>query len=84
MKTICPARSSGHSRGSGSLTFTIRSARFQMSAALATISAPLRGVVLVGDAAALPGPGLDQHRVAGPRQLLDADRDHGHAVFVAS
>jgi hypothetical protein len=28
---------------------------------------PMRGVLLVGDAAALAGPRLDQHLVAGPR-----------------
>ena len=40
------------------------------------------GVLLVADAAALPRPGFDQHLVAGARQLLDADRRHGDAVFV--
>ena len=82
MKTICPACSSGHSSGSGSLTLTIRSARFQIGGGRGYDLGPVGGVLLVADAAPLPCPGLDQDLMARARQLLDADGDHGHAVFV--
>src|SRR5262249_3809231 len=39
-------------------------------------------IIFIADAAALTRPGLDQHRVPGARQLLDADRNHGHAVLI--
>src|SRR5207248_3086972 len=43
---------------------------------------PVGGVLVVGHAAAGPGPGLDEHPVPGPGQLLDPGRHHRHAVLV--
>ena len=60
----------------------MRSAFRQTSAAAATISAPWARVLLVADAAALPGAGLDEDPVARARQFLDADGHHGDAVLV--
>ena len=83
MKSVWPGRISGHSCGSGSLTFTIRSARAKISAGVATSSAPSAAYSASGMPEPTPAPRFDQHVVPGARQLLDADRQHGHAVFVA-
>ena len=82
MKSICPWRISGHSAGIGSFTFTIMSARAKISSGPLTISQPCAQIVVVGDARPEAGTGLDEHLVPAADEFFDADRQHGHAVFV--
>ena len=66
----------------GSFTFTIRSARPKISSGPADQLGARPQIIVIGQAGAHAGPGLDEHLVPAADQLLDADRQHRHAVFV--
>ena len=79
---IWPRRSMGISPACGSLTLMIMSARPIQLAGAVDQFGPLLGVVLVGDAGAQPGPGLDQDVVSGAGELLRAHRQQSDAILV--
>ena len=84
MKTICPARSSGHSAGSGSLTLTIRSARGEdLGRRGDDLGAAARRSAASAMPEPSPAPGSTSTWWPARASSSTPTGKHGHAVFVA-
>ena len=82
MNSTWPGRSLAHSAGCGSFTFTIMSAAGEHLGGVGDDSRAGGAIVLVGEADAGAGAGLDQHLVAVRDAFADRAGGQADPVFV--